>query len=205
MFTGLVEAMGTIRSLTRPNSAVEAADLVVDIPFARELQNGESVAIDGCCLTVVGIDGKEVRFQAGPETLKRTTLGERKSGDPVNLERALRADARFGGHFVQGHVDGVGEVVARDRNGEWENVRITVGSLMREVVAKGSIAVDGVSLTVVDADSESLSVMLIPHTMQATTLGRRQVGSHVNIETDMLAKHVWKMTQEWQPRNTESQ
>jgi len=191
VFTGLVEAMGMIRSLDR---AHDAAELVVDLPFAEELQIGESVAVDGCCLTVVAIDGRTARFQVGPETLKRTTLGERKAGDFVNVERALRLDQRLGGHFVQGHVDGVGKVAARDRSGEWEIVRFDVGELMREVVPKGSIAVDGVSLTVVDAFVDSFTVMLIPHTLERTTLGRRPVGSKVNIETDILAKCVWKMT-----------
>jgi len=193
MFTGLVEALGTIRRLDRPRGDVEAADLGIEIPFARELLIGDSVAVDGCCLTVVESTGDDVVFQAGPETLRRTTLGRRAIGDVVNVERALRADQRLGGHFVQGHIDGVGEVIVRDRSGEWEFVQFRVGGLMDEIVPKGSVAVDGVSLTVIDAKEDSFSVMLIPHTLEVTTLGRRPVGSFVNIETDVLAKYVRKM------------
>lgn len=200
MFTGLVEAMGTIRRFDRAQAEVDAADLAVEIPFADELAIGESVAVDGCCLTVVRIEAQQVVFQCGPETLKRTTLGRRRIGDAVNLERALRADQRLGGHFVQGHVDGVGEVVRRDRSGEWEIVSFRVETLAAEIVPKGSVAVDGVSLTVVDVDHEKFSVMLIPHTLSATTLGRRPVGSFVNIETDVLAKYVAKMTRDWAAR-----
>jgi riboflavin synthase len=197
MFTGLVESMGTIRRLDRSNADVDAADLAIAIPFAEELRVGDSVAIDGCCLTVVDVSGNVARFQVGPETLRRTTLGRRNVGDAVNLERALRADQRLGGHFVQGHVDGVGEVVERRQAGDWEFVRFKVGILTREIVPKGSVAVDGVSLTVVDADEESFSVMLIPHTQDVTTLGRRPTGSFVNIETDVLAKYLSKMARDW--------
>lgn len=193
MFTGLVEALGAICRLERPGGEIEATNVAINIPFAGELRIGDSVAIDGCCLTVVETCDETAMFQAGPETLRRTTLGRRTVGDFVNIERALRADQRLGGHFVQGHVDGVGEVVARDRSGEWEFVRFQVGDLMREIVPKGSVAVDGVSLTVVDADDDSFSVMLIPHTLDVTTLGRKTVGSYVNVETDVLAKYVIKM------------
>jgi riboflavin synthase len=200
MFTGLVEAMGTIRRLDHPSGDTTSADLVVEIPFAPELALGDSVAIDGCCLTVVERNGDDVKFQCGPETLKRTTLGRLALGDGVNLERALRADQRFGGHFVQGHIDGVGEVVRRDQSGEWEIVWFKVGDLMAEIVPKGSVAVDGVSLTVVETESAAFSVMLIPHTLAMTTLGRRPVGSFVNIETDVLAKYVSRMAREWASR-----
>lgn len=200
MFTGLVEAIGTIDRLDYPSGTVDSAELVVAIPFAADLAVGDSVAIDGCCLTVVTITGDAVRFQCGPETLKRTTLGRRECGDVVNLERALRADQRFGGHFVQGHIDGIGEVVRRDRTGDWEIVWFKVGDLMLEIVPKGSVAVDGVSLTVVESAADAFSVMLIPHTLEATTLGRRPTGSFVNIETDVLAKYVSKMARDWATR-----
>jgi riboflavin synthase len=200
MFTGLVEAMGTVQRLDHPFGDFESADLVVEIPFATELAVGDSVAIDGCCLTVVAAIGHAVKFQCGPETLKRTTLGRRVPGDAVNLERALRADQRLGGHFVQGHIDGTGEVVRRDRSGEWEIVWFKVGGLMSEIVSKGSVAVDGVSLTVVETNAEAFSVMLIPHTLAVTTLGRRPVGSFVNIETDVLAKYVSKIARDWATR-----
>jgi riboflavin synthase len=196
VFTGLVEAKGEIRRIERLSSS---AELTVAIPFARELQIGESVAIDGCCLTVVESADGAARFQVGPETLNRTTLGKRLAGDAVNLERALRADQRLGGHFVQGHVDGVAEVVERKTVDEWEFVRFAAGPMMREIVPKGSVAVDGVSLTVVDATGDEFSVMLIPHTLRETTLGSRPVGSHVNIETDVLAKYLWKMTRSFAP------
>lgn len=196
MFTGLVEAMGRIQRIDFSESS---AELTVTIPFASELRIGESVAIDGCCLTVVHASDVAAGFQVGPETLRLTTLGRRAVGDVVNLERALRADQRLGGHFVQGHVDGVADVVERRASGEWEFVRFAAGPLMREIVPKGSVAVDGVSLTVVDATDESFSVMLIPHTLEVTTLGSRPVGSHVNIETDVLAKYLWKMTRSTAP------
>ena len=151
--------------------------------------------MNGCCLTVVAVDGECFEVQAGPETFLRTNLGQRKAGDPVNLERSMRINDRLGGHFVQGHVDGTATVTERRTEGEWEFIRYRLDDprWTQLMVEKGSIAVDGVSLTVVDVDADSFSVMLIPHTLAVTTLGAYRPGDKVNIETDMLAKHVRKL------------
>ena len=190
MFTGLVEALAAVERIEIEG---DARALVVAPPFATELAPGESVAINGACLTVVAIDGRTARFQAGPETLRRTNLGELKPGDRVNLERALRAGDRLGGHLVQGHVDGLGRIASRRRQGEWEVVWFSCpAELAEQLVSKGSVAVDGVSLTVVDVTADGFSVALIPHRLAQTTLGFKGVGASVNLETDVLAKYVWK-------------
>jgi riboflavin synthase len=161
--------------------------------FASELSLGESIAVNGACLTVIGRDADSFRFQAGPETLRRTNLGELAPGDRVNLERALRLSDRLGGHLVQGHIDGVGRIASRDRQGEWETVWFSCPpELATQMVGKGSIAVDGVSLTLVDVAPERFSVALIPHTLTNTTLGFKKSGDTVNLETDLIAKYVTK-------------
>ena len=197
MFTGLVEALGTVRSLAEEP---DAKRLVVEVP-AEFLENaspskrlGDSVAINGCCLTVVAADGVLWSFQAGHETLAKTNLGRLNVGDAVNLERAMPADGRFGGHIVQGHVDCVGRVTAIDARTDFADYTFEVpAALANQIVEKGSIAVDGVSLTLVRVAATSFQVMLIPHTLAVTTLGRRIVGDEVNIETDVLAKYVAKL------------
>jgi len=190
MFTGLVEALAPVE---RVEVEGDGRALVVAAPFAADLAPGESVAINGACLTVVARDGRTSRFQAGPETLCRTNLGELRPGDRVNLERSLRVGDRLGGHLVQGHVDGLGRVSSRRRQGEWEVVWFSCpAELAGQVVSKGSVAVDGVSLTVVDVTADGFSVALIPHTLALTTLGFKQPGASVNLETDVLAKYVWK-------------
>jgi riboflavin synthase alpha subunit len=191
MFTGLVEGLGTVRSV-RPDG--QSRDLVIAVPDqGSELALGDSLAINGCCLTVVERDGDNCRFQAGPETLSRTNLGELAAGDRVNLERALRLGDRLGGHLVQGHIDGVGRVADRRRQGDWELVWFSCpAELAAQMVPKGSVAVDGVSLTLVEVGGDRFSVALIPHTLTCTTLGFKSVGNTVNLETDLLAKYVWK-------------
>ena len=193
MFTGIIEGQGIVRALEHEGSAVR---LAIELPasMAAGPTLGESVAINGCCLTVVAIDGNRWSFQAGSETLSRTNLGVLQSGDRVNLERALRADARLGGHFVQGHVDGIGRVDSIERDGEWITMWFRVPrELASQMVAKGSVAVDGISLTIVGVTEDRFSVALIPHTLDVTTLGSRKVGDAVNIETDVLGKYVQKM------------
>src|SRR5262245_54853710 len=191
MFTGLIESLATI---SRAEDTGAGRRLAVRDPMSRELAVGESVAVNGACLTVVGIDGDEFEFDVGPETLLRTNLGALVAGDRVNLERSLRAGDRLGGHFVQGHIDAVGIVDARVRQGDWEDIWFRCpGEWTRRMVPKGSIAVDGVSLTLVKVEPERFSVMLIPHTQSATTLGSKKVGDPVNLEADMLAKHVSKL------------
>jgi riboflavin synthase len=190
MFTGLVESLGSVSDVV-PSGA--GRDLVIAAPFSGELAIGESVAVNGACLTVVAHDATTFRFQAGPETLRRTNLGELRPGDRVNLERSLRVGDRLGGHFVQGHVDAVGRIDRRVADGEWETVWFaSPRELTSQMVSKGSVAVDGVSLTLVDVEAERFSVALIPHTMANTTLGFKKAGDAVNLETDLLAKYVAK-------------
>lgn len=199
MFSGIVEVLGKVESVAQENAG---SRFVLRWPgLAEPLAIGESVAVNGCCLTVVAHEGETFALQAGPETLLRTTLGDRKPGDPVNLERALRVSDRLGGHFVQGHVDGKATVVERRAEGEWEFLRFRLADpkWTAMMVEKGSIAIDGVSLTLVDVDADSFSVMLIPHTLAATTLGLARPGTVVNVETDMLAKHVAKLVGGWKP------
>lgn len=199
MFTGLVEAMGTVRAVA-PDQ-VGGRTLSIAIPFATELVPGESVAINGCCLTVVHLANGVADFQAGPETLAKTNLGQLRVNDAVNLERAMKLSDRLGGHFVTGHVDGVGTIAARELAGEWQTVWFAAPSeLLLQMVPKGSIAVDGVSLTVVDVTDMRFSVMLIPHTLDHTTLGRHGVGALVNLETDLIGKHVTRWLSAYHPR-----
>lgn len=192
MFTGLVESMGEVRRV-EPDGAGGCHITLAAPSFAAELSIGESVAVNGACLTVVEHDAATFRFQAGPETLRRTNLGELVDGDRVNLERALRLSDRLGGHFVQGHIDGVGRIQVRQQQGEWETVWFSAPSeLTLQMVSKGSIAVDGVSLTLLDVTADRFSVMLIPHTLANSTLGLKQPGAAVNLETDLIAKYVSK-------------
>ena len=192
MFTGLVEALGRVERV-----ADEAGGRRITVSWpGREarLAVGESVAVNGCCLTVVDDDGGRFDVQAGPETLLRTNLGEKTPGDPVNLERSLRVGDRLGGHFVQGHVDATAALRSRRTEGDWEFLAFDVERAWTALmVPKGSIAVDGVSLTLVDVGPDGFSLMLIPHTLAVTTLGTLRVGERVNIEADMLAKHVQKL------------
>ena len=154
----------------------------------------DSISVNGCCLTVIERHGDTFGFQAGPETLARTNLGELKPGSPVNLERALAVGDRLGGHFVSGHIDGVGTLLSRDDYGEWSTFWFSVPrSLAVQMASKGSIAVDGVSLTIVDSQPDRFSVALIPYTLAVTTLGRLQPGGKVNLETDLLAKYVQRL------------
>ena len=194
MFTGLVETLAIVRRLT---SDGDGRLLTLAEPtLAPQLSLGESVAVNGACLTVVRHDAETFDFQAGPETLKRTNLGELQPGDRVNLERALRMGDRLGGHLVQGHIDGLGHIASRQKQGTWEVVWFRCPEeLAAQMVSKGSVAVDGISLTVVDVTRDGFSVALIPHTLAMTTLGFKPEGASVNLETDLLAKYVWKCLQ----------
>lgn len=189
MFTGLVETLGSIVAITRQGPGVL---LLVECGLVADgAAIGDSVAVNGCCLTVIEISGSQLAFEAGEETLSKTNLGKLSGGDSVNLERALRAGDRLGGHYVTGHVDGVGEVDERHDDAEWSKFWFRVPpALALQMASKGSVAVDGVSLTLVDVEDQRFSVALIPHTLAVTTLGGRQPGDAVNIETDLLAKYV---------------
>lgn len=195
MFTGLVEESGTVVAITREG---HTARLTVRAPKVHEgAQLGDSVAINGCCLTVVAIEDEQLAFEAVPETLARTNLGELHPGDRVNLERPLAVGARLGGHFVQGHVDGVGTVRAIQPEENAVVIEITVpAALRRYIIEKGSITVDGVSLTVAEVRPESFTVWTIPHTREITTLGERKVGDPVNLECDLLGKYVERLLAE---------
>lgn len=191
MFTGLVQATGTVAALERLGAG---ARLSVATPLAAELADGDSVAVNGVCLTARGAGRDAFSADVMAETLRRSSLGPLAAGDAVNLELPLRAGDRLGGHVVQGHVDGVGVVVATDDEGFARVVRVSAPEdLLRYVVEKGAVAVDGVSLTVSAVDDEALEVSLIPETLERTTLGSLEPGRSVNLEVDVLAKYVEKL------------
>lgn len=189
MFSGIVEALGTVADIIAEPPGVR---LVIREPkIAAETRVADSIAVNGCCLTVVEAKDDTFSFQAGPETLSRTDLGDLKPGSRVNLERSLKVGDRLGGHFVAGHVDDVGYLAEREDFGDWSRFWFRIPQrLARQMASKGSIAVDGVSLTIVDSEPESFSVALIPYTLAVTTLGPLKVGDKVNLETDILAKYV---------------
>jgi riboflavin synthase len=189
MFTGLVEAMAEVVAVRAKPPGVT---LVLHCAAIHEgTMLGDSIAINGCCLTVVDAGGDELSFEAGPETLSRTNLGRLIAGSTVNVERSLKVGDRLGGHFVTGHIDGVGQLAERRDEADWSTLSFALPEALAPYLAsKGSIAVDGVSLTLVDVEPRRFSVALIPHTLSVTTLGRRQVGDTVNLETDLLAKYV---------------
>lgn len=189
MFTGLIEARGTLSDLRRHDRSADVT--IADVDFAADLRRGDSVAVNGVCLTVLDHTDTQFTADAMPETLARTTLGALPIGRAVNLERALRADARLGGHIVQGHVDAVAALVSRTPVSDSLVLRFALpGEIADLLVAKGSIAIDGVSLTVSARDDDWFEVSLIPQTQADTDLGALAVGDHVNLETDVLARHV---------------
>lgn len=189
MFTGLVETLGIVTAVEPfgPGVRLSVSSSVV----SDGTQVGDSIAVNGCCLTVVEVRGEELTFEAGSETLSRTNLGKLTTSSRVNLERSIQAGDRLGGHFVTGHIDAVGTLDARRDEGDWSFYWFKVPrELTRQMASKGSIAVDGVSLTLVDVEAERFSVALIPHTLAVTTLGKLDMGDVVNLETDVLAKYV---------------
>ncbi len=192
MFTGIVEATGVVESIeTHPTGGARLAIRAFPMTI------GESLAINGVCLTVQQAEGDRLYFDAVPETLRRTNLGDLKAGDLVNLERPLTPASRLGGHFVQGHVDTTAHLIEIRDEGNARVLKFQVddASYMRYIVPKGSIAIDGISLTVVEVGEDWFTVWIIPHTWQVTNLKRRQLGDHVNIETDILARYVEKLMQ----------
>src|SRR4051794_36224573 len=185
MFTGIVEQMGEVQS--------GGTRLAVSTPLAAELERGDSIAVNGVCLTAVAIGDDRFEADVMEETLVRSGLGRLQHGDRVNLELALRVGDRLGGHFVQGHVDATGRIETIEQRDHSRLLRIGAPpEILRFVVEKGSIAVDGVSLTVVDVDAKGFSVSLIPETLERTTLGEAAEGDPVNLEVDMLAKYAVK-------------
>ena len=194
MFTGIVEELGEVVALDWHEGGQGAVLRVRGVLVASDAVHGASIAVSGVCLTVVGIAGDELSFDVMKESFDRSALGSLHSGDWVNLERAVTPATRLGGHIVQGHVDGVGAVAQVVPGDTWTDVRITLPpGLDRYVVSKGSICVDGVSLTVVSVDRQSFTVSLIPTTLDVTTLGRKGPGDLVNLEVDVVAKYVEKL------------
>jgi riboflavin synthase len=193
MFTGLIESVGRVVEVTPTASGFR---LRVATPLAADLQAGDSVAVNGVCLTATALLDGEVHADIGPETARVTALGGLRAGDPVNLERSMRADSRFGGHFVQGHVDGVGTITALVPDGEahWLTVAFP-RPLAAYLIRKGSVAVDGISLTVAALGDDSFDVMIIPFTWQHTNLSARRVGDRVNLECDMIGKYVARVVE----------
>jgi riboflavin synthase len=191
VFTGLVQGVGTVAGVERSEDGVR---VTIATPLVAELSAGDSIAINGVCLTAVELDGGSFAADAMNETLARTSLGGLAAGAGVNLELPLRASDRLGGHVVQGHVDGLGEVIEQHDDGFARRIRFGAPpDVLRYVVEKGSIAVDGVSLTVTEVDERSFTVSLIPETLQRTILGHLEAGGRVNLEVDVLAKYVEKL------------
>ncbi len=190
MFTGLVTDLGTVERVT-PGPVT---DLWISSAYPGDFQLGESISCDGVCLTVVEFRGSGFKVQAAPETLRRSTLGEWRTGTRVNLERALQMGDRLGGHWVQGHVDAVATVLeARPEGGSWLMSFTLPPELAPFFVEKGSVCIDGVSLTLTGVGSENFGVMLIPETQQRTSLGKKQPGQRVNLEADIIGKYVARM------------
>ena len=191
MFTGLVQGVGSVAGIERSS---DGARITIATPLVAELAAGDSISINGVCLTAVALRDDSFAADAMNETLERTSLGDLALGSPVNLELPLRATDRLGGHVVQGHVDGLGEVLERRDDGFARRIRIGAPpEVLRYVVEKGSIAVDGVSLTVTAVDDRSFTVSLIPETLQRTNLGGIDAGRQVNLEVDVLAKYVERL------------
>jgi riboflavin synthase len=202
MFTGIVEALGRVGAVETGAAGGRRLRIAVPDEAGWRLALGESVAVSGVCLTVVDTSPGRLAFDLAEETLRVTSLGGLSPGDPVNLERPLRLDDRLGGHLVLGHVDGVGEVVAVQPEGEGVHLDVAVpGRLRPLLIPKGSVAIDGVSLTVATLEDETFGVALIPHTLAVTTLGQRRPGDAVNLEMDVIGKYVRGFVEQWEHRD----
>jgi riboflavin synthase len=189
MFTGIVRELGRVASVVGGETGLA---LVVEAPgTASAMAVGDSIAVDGCCLTAESVDGARISFHAVPETLARSTLGRLRTNDPVNVEPALRVGEALGGHFVQGHVDAVGRVQSVEAEGEGLRVFVEApDEILRYCVEKGSVALDGVSLTIAELSDDAFAMVLVPHTLETTTLSALVPGREVNLEVDILAKYV---------------
>ena len=194
MFTGIVRERGRVVAARRNGDGLELRIAAPETADGTSV--GDSIAVAGCCLTAVTVNDGELGFDAVPETLRRTTLAELTEGAEVNLEPALRAGEPLGGHYVQGHVDGVGRVRSREPEGDGARLRLDVPpELLRYCAEKGPLAVDGVSLTIAGLADDGVEIALVPHTLAATTLGALQPGDPVNLEVDVLAKYVERLSQ----------
>lgn len=196
MFTGLVETLGTVSTALPEPPGMR---LIVDAgEVAGDATLGASICVNGCCLSIVAMDGSLLTFELGPETLAKTSLRGLCPGSRVNLERSMKLSDRLGGHLVTGHVDAVGTLASREQEGEWVTCRfLAPAGVLAQMVPKGSITVDGVSLTVVDVTADGFSVALIPHTLAVTTLGSLDAGDPVNLETDLVGKYVTARLDAW--------
>ena len=192
MFTGIIEELGKVKAIQVLPDAIR---LTIEGPLVvSDVNRGDSISVSGACLTAVEHDATSFTADVMQETLKLTSLDGIQVGDPVNLERAMTAATRFGGHVVLGHVDGVGEVISREPSENWEWVRVSVPKeLMKYVVLKGSITLDGISLTVNELGEDWVGLSLIPETLSLTTLGSKKPGSRVNVEVDVMAKHIERL------------
>lgn len=200
MFTGLIEGICEVRLVRQSTGGMW---LTVDLgELADESKIGDSIAVSGVCLTVTGLNGRDASFDVSTETLTKSNLGQLTTGAKVNIERAIKATGRFAGHFVAGHVDGIAIVKTITSHGKFTDMRFEAASeLLEQMVAKGSVAVDGVSLTIADMNEKSFSVALIPETLKRTTLGTAKVGDAVNIETDMIVKTIKRQLEEILPKD----
>lgn len=192
MFTGIVEELGKVKNI---EILPDALRITIEGPLVvSDVNRGDSISVSGACLTAVEHDATSFTADVMQETLRKTSLDGVKVGDPVNLERAMTAATRFGGHMVLGHVDAVGEIISRSPSENWELVRVQIPTeLMKYVVLKGSITIDGISLTVNEVGENWIGLSLIPETLSVTTLGTKQVGAKVNIEVDVMAKHIERL------------
>jgi riboflavin synthase len=192
MFTGIIEELGRVKAIEQQPDAVR---LTIEGPLAvSDVKRGDSISVSGTCLTAIEFDENSFTADVMKETLDRTSLSEIKVGDPVNLERAMTAATRFGGHVVQGHVDGVGKIISREPSDNWEWLRVSLPTeLMKYIVLKGSITIDGVSLTVNEVGDDFIGLSLIPETLALTTLGSKSIGAKVNVEADVMAKHIERL------------
>lgn len=199
MFTGLIETICTVKSVRR---SAESMVLTIDLgKLADESKTGDSIAINGACLTIAGLQGSLASFDVSAETLAKSTLGKMKPSSEVNVERSLKASDRFGGHFVLGHVDGTATIAAIDKSGKFANIKFAAkAELLDAIVVKGSVAVDGISLTIAAVDIKSFSVSVIPETLKRTTLGKATIGDCVNIETDIIVKTIKRQLDEILPK-----
>jgi len=200
MFTGIIEEIGTIKNIQKgKNSAVLTVQAKIVL---EDLKIGDSIAVNGICLTVISFDNNSFNADVMHETLNRSSLTQLKAGSFVNLERAMLANGRFGGHIVAGHIDGVGKIVQikKDDTAIWYTIK-TETSILRYIVEKGSIAIDGISLTVAKVNSDSFSISAIPHTISQTILSKSKVGDIVNLENDMIGKYVEKLLKSEQPKS----
>ncbi|MFY8026939.1 MAG: riboflavin synthase [Aquiluna sp.] len=192
MFTGIIEELGKVAAIEKQPDAIRLTIACKEV--LSDLKRGDSISCSGTCLTAIEIDDQGFTADVMLETIRRSSLDGVKVGDPINLERAMNATTRFGGHIVQGHVDGVGEFVSREKSDNWDWVKIRLPKeLMKYVVHKGSITLDGISLTVNDIDGDVIALSLIPETLRVTTLGYKNPGDKINVEADVLAKHVEKL------------